>query len=312
MGLVRGDALLAAGAARAGRLPARGMLVLPQPVRAARGRRGPALGTGGRGRRVRLRLAAPALDAPHRPRPLAGGAQVRRPLAPGPPLGAAHAGARLGDAGLPVALPHGPGAARRARRRARAGRGAGPQGAVQLQAGPDDSALPEPGGPRLRRGHRRHARHRDRKPAGAVRQARGVEGQDAHRDRAVRGAAGAGRLHAEARHQPRGVARRVRAPGDLGQRDDAAQYRAAGGRAARPSTSVAASAATAPRATATAPRRRSSIPGRATSRSARSSSARRRRARCPPTATSIARSPAACAGPRCPRGTSCPRRTGSR
>ena len=41
-----------------------------------------------------------------------------------------------------------------------------------------------------------------------------------------------------------------------------------------------------------------------------SSSGRRRRARCRPTATSTGRSRAACAGRRCPPGTSCPRRTG--
>ena len=169
---------------------------------------------------------------------------------------------------LPLALPHGPGRrSSSATAPPRSAESAGAQGAVQLQAGADDPALPEPGGPRLRRASpTARPCSTIEQPARAVRQAGDVEGQDPHRDRADRGAARAGGLHPEARHQPRCVARGVRAPGALGQRDDAARDRGSRWRAARPSTSAAASAATAPRATATARPPPSSIPGPATSR----------------------------------------------
>ena len=86
------------------RLHPGGMLVLPQPVRAAGHRRGLALGAGLRGRRVRLRPAASLLDPAHRPGPDARGAQVRGRLALRAPLGSPRCRAGLDDAELQVAL----------------------------------------------------------------------------------------------------------------------------------------------------------------------------------------------------------------
>ena len=114
---------------------------------------------------------------------------------------------------LQVALPHGPGAARRARRRARARARRRPQGAVQLQAGADDPALSRARGPR------RSPRVTDGTPVLEIDslpepydKPETWKGQTRSRvivpSEELRGLVA---LHPEARDQPRRVARRVRA-----------------------------------------------------------------------------------------------------
>ena len=97
------------------------------------------------------------------------------------------------------------------------------------KVGPEAHASPQPGGARLLPGDGRDAGPRREEPAGAVREGRHVEGQNAHRHRADRGAAWARRLHPEARDQSGGVAGRLRAPDPVGQRDGHPAHRGAGG-----------------------------------------------------------------------------------
>ena len=117
---------------RAGLHP-RGLLVLPLAVRAAGHRRDAALGADHAGRRIRLRPAAPVLDAPHRAGPVARRPQVQRRLAPGALLGSAHAVARLDHAALRRAV-------RRARTRPRSSTGADGTRTIEKTAG-DREAL---------------------------------------------------------------------------------------------------------------------------------------------------------------------------
>ena len=265
--------------------------------------------------RVRLRLAAPPLDAPHRARPHARGAEVRRRTGTSRITGCRPRWSRTRSCPSFRWLYRTAQVARR--REGRGGRRwrTAPRSAALFtrEGGPAAPALPEPRGPRLLARDGRDAGPRREEPAGALRQGRRLEGQDAHGDRADRGAARAGRVHPEARHQPGGLARRLRAADAVGRASWRSRAPGSRRRAARRSTTGAASAATGRTATATARPRRSSTP--------RPRDFRLGVVQVPHDAVGLAadgrrplsaRSRAACAGRRCPRGTSCPRRTGSR
>ena len=88
-----GHRLHAAGEARPACLSARGLLVLPFPVRAAGDRRDASLGTGERGGRICLRRAASVRHAAHRSGSDPSGAQIQRRVASGAFLESADADA---------------------------------------------------------------------------------------------------------------------------------------------------------------------------------------------------------------------------
>src|SRR5215813_9111080 len=79
-------------------------MVLPQPVRASGGGRGPPMGAGVGGGGIRVGSSSPALHTPHRPRSVPRRPQVRRRLALRSSLESASHRAGFADAAVPVAV----------------------------------------------------------------------------------------------------------------------------------------------------------------------------------------------------------------
>ena len=214
MDVDRGHRLHAAATARPARVSARGLLVLPFPIRASGDRRDAPLGSGERGRRIRLRRAAPVRHPAHRAGPDAGRAQIRRRVASTPISGIRACSPRIRSwrrIGACSMRPRsrsrssmtGPAIAPSRRRRSpQALFDFGSKEQIKLTPNADGLLFVPHAGARqvpadldAQQGiHRRH-------------------GQDRRRNGRARGP---DRLCAEARYEPRQVARPVRAAGDRG------------------------------------------------------------------------------------------------